>query len=438
MKTLQKKGKRVTKTIFLIFCLLLYSNFSEAQIRYAEYFSDKVLRIDLLRSGNALKDSLKITSLYTEEFWSGCRTKTIDVYEYGDYKVEINDISNGMLLFSYSYSSLFSEYLFTEQGRNESKDFQETLRIPFPKKTISIAFFKRPKGTEGWIEELRLTFNPNKPPMIVNTVVSTTKMRKIIDSGEPEHHVDIAFISEGYTLDEQMKFIEDSKRISEYLLNCEPFSLHKDRMNIWAVFSPSDESGVTDPSENSVKETALGFNFSTFGTDRYLMTENHFALRNAASAVPYDHLIVIVNTDKYGGGGIYNFYASCPSDNSETAFLVVHEFGHSFAGLADEYWTSDVSVTAYYNLETEPVEPNITTLVNFQSKWQDLIEEETPVPTPNEKKYRTTTGVFEGGGYVEKGIYRPYYDCTMKSVQYNAFCPVCRRAIEETIRLYSE
>jgi len=381
---------------------------------------------------------MRIHSLYTEEYWSGCRNKTIDPFEYGDYKVEVHHISGDILLFSYTYTSLFTEYLFTDAGKYESRSFEETVRMPFPKQSVSITFYKRNKQTMQWQEELQLLFKPDNPQNKIQAVESHAFVKKLNNAGPPEHNIDIALIAEGYTMSEQAKFIQDAEKIAEYLLKCKPFLDFREKINIWAVFAPSDESGVTDPSENQQKNTVLGCNFSTFGTDRYLMTDQHFTLRNIAAGAPYDHLIIIVNSDKYGGGGIYNFYATCTSDNSATNFLVIHEFGHSFAGLADEYWTSDVSVNDYYNPSTEPVEPNITTLVDFQSKWKDLVDENTPIPTPNERNFKNIVGVFEGGGYSEKGIYRPYLDCTMKSVKYNSFCPVCRQAIEQAIEYYSE
>jgi hypothetical protein len=106
--------------------------------------------------------------------------------------------------------------------------------------------------------------------------------------------------------------------------------------------------------------------------------------------------------------------------------------------LADEYYTSDVAYQDFYSLDVEPLDPNLTTLVDFDSKWKDMVENGTPIPTANTEKYEDVLGAFEGGGYVEKGIYRPKQDCTMKSIVVDNFCPVCKRAIVQMIDFYTE
>ncbi len=422
--------------VYLLFLFLVCSAYG--QINYSDYFTSEALRIDYLRTGNAAENTVKIEKIFREPTWSGCRSKTIDPHEYGNFKIEVTDAKTGKLLFGYNYSTLFSEYIFTESGLKDSAAFQETLRIPFPKNKISLTFSERLTKRNMWTEQFILEIDPVKIEKNSqhNTVSYTAK--KLHDSGKPEQRADIVFVSEGYTAQQQEKFFSDAERISGYLLGCNPFSSNSGKINVWAVFTASSEEGVTDPSENKEKNTILKCNFSTFGTERYLMTERQFILRDIASFVPYDHIIIVVNTNKYGGGGIYNFYATCPSDEPTTDFLVIHEFGHSFTGLADEYWTSDVAVAGYYDLNAEPAEPNITTLVSFDTKWKVMVEKSVPVPTPPSAKYHNTVGVFEGAGYSEKGIYRPFYDCTMKSVKYDAFCPVCRKAIESTIDFYSE
>lgn len=409
-----------------------------AQHDYDQYFTAKTLRIDYLRSGNINTDSIAMKAMFIEGLWSGSRSGMIEPYDYGDYKIEVFTADRKQRLFNFSYSSLFSEYKFTEPGRTEIKSFQETVRIPFPKNPVLLIFYKRLYETNAWTKQFEIAVEPEKIPLTHSEVSLNANIKQLVYSGRPEEKVDIAILAEGYTSMQSEKFFEDAQRTANYLLNCEPFKFYREKFNIWAVFAASEQDGITDPSDNITKTTLLGSNFSTFGSDRYLMTENHFMLRDIASAVPYDHLIVLANIDKYGGGGIYNFYATCTADDPHADFLVVHEFGHSFAGLADEYWTSDVSVIDYYNTDVEPYEPNITTLVSFETKWKDMVDGDTPVPTPSTKTYKDKVGVFEGGGYLEKGIYRPFLDCTMKSVMYDAFCPVCKSAIEKTILHFSE
>ncbi len=425
--------------ILLVFLFLGQMQMAaHSQITYDTYFTEQVLRIDYFRSGNAMNEEIALQTFHVEDFWSGCRSKTTEPYDYGDYKIEVFSEETKQKLFSFSYSGLFAEFTFTETGQTEIKTFQETVRMPFPKVPVQIVFYKRKFKDNLWEQQFELIVDPATVNITETPEISGRNISQIHFSGLPEKHVDIAVVAEGYTADQSEKFFRDATKTANDILNCEPFSFHKEKFNFWAVFVPSDEDGVTDPSGDIAKSTILNCNFSTFGTDRYLMTEDHFVLRDVVSSVPYDHLIILVNVNKYGGGGIYNFYATSSSDDLNSDFLVVHEFGHSFAGLADEYWTSDVSVIDYYNFEVEPCEPNITTLVSFESKWKELLEDGVPVPTPDTKEFRNKVGVFEGGGYVEKGIYRPFYDCTMKSVKYNAFCPVCQKAIEKAMMHYFE
>ena len=119
--------------------------------------------------------------------------------------------------------------------------------------------------------------------------------------------------------------------------------------------------------------------------------------------------------------------------NEKARPVLVHEFGHSFGGLADEYFYDDQYDTMYPS-DTEPWEPNITTLYRFSDKWQDMLPEATPIPTPADgKDIYTRLGVYEGAGYQSKGVYRPVQECRMKINESPEFCPVCRRALERMI-----
>ncbi|MEO8399043.1 MAG: M64 family metallopeptidase, partial [Ignavibacteriaceae bacterium] len=213
---------------------------------------------------------------------------------------------------------------------------------------------------------------------------------------------------------------------------------NKNKFNILGIEAPSEESGTDIPPKNIWKKTLFMTKFYTFDLDRYLMTIDNKDIRDAASNVPYDQIVLLVNTEMYGGGAIYNHYSVAVSDNNYSEYIFIHEFGHGFASLGDEYYDSDVAYKDFYSSDVEPLDPNLTTLVNFDSKWKDLVDPSTPIPTPVEDKYIDKVGAFEGGGYVEKGVYRPAYDCTMKSISINNFCPVCKRAIQQMIDFYSE
>jgi hypothetical protein len=233
-------------------------------------------------------------------------------------------------------------------------------------------------------------------------------------------------------------FQNDCKKFASYLFNASPFKENKNKFNIRGVLSPSQESGTDIPKENIWKKTIVNTSFYSFDIERYLMTADNKSVRDLAANAPYDQIYIIVNSDKYGGGAIYNHYSVGTSRNLYAEYVFVHEFGHGFGGLADEYYNSQVAYEDPYPLDIEPIEPNITTLVSFDKKWKSMVDKNTPVPTPAEEKYFKSVGAFEGGGYITKGVFRPMYDCTMKSKSTDNFCPVCKKALEEMIRYFSE
>lgn len=234
------------------------------------------------------------------------------------------------------------------------------------------------------------------------------------------------------------KFKDDAGRFSRYLFNCTPYKENKNKFNIWAIEAASEESGIDIPADSVWKNTVVNSSFYTFNSERYLTTFDIKSIRDIAANVPYDQIFILANSGKYGGGGVYNYYCESSSDNSFSEYVFCHEFGHAFAGLGDEYYDSQVSVIDYYDTLVEPWEPNLTTLVNFPSKWKKMVSKGTPLPTPNDEKYLNSIGAFEGGGYMSKKLYRPCYDCTMKSTKINSFCPVCKKAIIDMIMFYSE
>ncbi len=264
------------------------------------------------------------------------------------------------------------------------------------------------------------------------------KLIKVLDNGNPEKKVDIVILAEGYTDLEKQKFYDDSKRVSGYLFDEEPFKSEKDKFNITAVFTPSQESGTDVPGEKIYRNTHFNSSFYTFDLPRYLTITDMKDIYDAAAVVPYDQIYVLVNSERYGGGGFYNLITVCTSDNKLSKEVFVHEFGHGFAGLGDEYYTSTVAYEDFYNLDIEPWEPNLTTLKNFDLKWKNMVPDSIPIPTPRIAKYNKTVGVFEGGGYMTKGIYSPYMDCRMKSNEAKDFCPVCKESIEKIIQYYTE
>lgn len=420
------------KLIFLIIlCPALYAN-----AQFSSYFADKTLRIDYIRSGDIKSESVKIDRLIEKKDWSGSKINLVDTFCYGKCMVEVMDQSSSKLIYSRGYSTLFEEWRTTAEGKKIKKSFSETALVPFPKKPVKV-YFKTRDSLNIWHKTDSVIVDPLKSE-ILKPIENNNKIVKLHYSGDPKSKLDIAIIADGYSLSDSLKMKEDMKRFVTYLLTANPFNTNTDKINIWGVFTISKESGITDPILNSYKNTALGSSFNTIGSDRYLMTLENKTLHDQLCNVAYDQIIIMANTDKYGGGGIYNFYSTAAANDPRADFLIQHEFGHAFAGLGDEYYTSEVTVENFYPLNIEPWEPNITTLIHFEKKWKDMVDLKTPIPTPVKIGYEKTVGVYEGGGYMSRGVYRPFIDCTMKSVKYNYYCPVCVRAVQEMIDFYAK
>ena len=409
-----------------------------AQIKFDDYFEYKSLRIDYFHTGNINDDSYSIDELKEEPYWGGSKKNLLDKFDYGKYKVEVYDSESKKIIFSKNYSTLFGEWQTTEEAKNTYKTFSETVVIPYPKKDVEVKFYTRDKKN---ILHDKFTYKISPQNYFISKERHLSfKTFDVSVAGSSDKKVDIVIIPEGYTAAEMGRFKEDCAKFAGYLFNATPFKENKDKFNIRGVEAPSLESGTDIPKNNEWKKTILNTNFYTFDVERYLMTTDNKAVRDVAANAPYDQIYIIVNSEKYGGGSIFNHYSIGTNQNPYAEYVFVHEFGHGFAGLADEYYTSEVAYENMYPMDVEPIEPNLTTLVNFDKKWKDLVSKDAPVPTPDEDKYKVknVVGAFEGGGYVAKGVYRPSFDCTMKSKSVNNFCPVCKRAIEEMIRFYSE
>ncbi len=420
----------------IVTLLLLFNTVAFSQIKFNEYFIAKSLRVDFYETGNSAEKKIIFADAKQEQFWAGTQKNLIDTFNYGEYQYLVYDSISSKLIFSRGYCTLFQEWKATPEAKNEPRSFYETAILPFPLKTIKFEIQARNKNLE--FETVFSKYINPKDKFISSENPPKYNWYYIQKKGDYKEKVDVVIIPDGYTKEEMKKFRDDAKRFSGYLFNSSPFKENKDKFNVCAIEAVSEESGTDYPGENIWKNTIVGSTFYTFNLERYLTISDIKALRDIASIVPYDHIIVLVNTKTYGGGGIYNFFSVVSSDNIFSEYVNVHEFGHAFAGLSDEYYDSDVTVENYYSLEKEPWEPNLTSLVNFSKKWKDLVSKDVPIPTPVNEKYFGKVGAFEGAGYSAKGLYRPAYDCTMKSVSVNNFCPVCKRAIQEMIDYYTK
>jgi hypothetical protein len=285
------------------------------------------------------------------------------------------------------------------------------------------------------VATLKHTVDPNDILIHQKGRNHVTPYKYMVQNGTPEECIDIAILAEGYKPEEMELFYEDAAKVNEFLFSYEPFKSLQKKFNFVAVASPSEDSGVSIPKKGEWKHTAFSSNYSTFYSDRYLTTSHLKAVHDALAGIPYEHIIVLANTDEYGGGGIYNSLMLTAAHHSTFRPVVVHEFGHSFAGLADEYFYDDDVMSGSYPLDIEPWEANITTLVDFDSKWKDMLPKGTPIPTIEQD---TPVGVFEGGGYSSKGVYRPAYDCRMRTNSSLDFCTVCDKAIRRIVEFYTE
>lgn len=398
---------------------------------YERYFTNEVLRFDYLLSGDYSCATVFPCQTKREKQWSGSRNVLIDNLNLGTYRFQVYDQQSGELIFSKGFSPLFQEWQTTPEAKQMSKAFYQVIRFPFPKKNITLKVEQRDHNGQ-FCGIYSQNINPDNY-FIIREAALEVPIEKLFYSGDPAHKIDIAILAEGYTSGEMDKFISDARRLTDSLFAVAPFSQLKDYFNIYALKTPSAESGTDIPGERIYCNTLYNSSFYTFNISRYLTVTDLKTVSDMAANVPYDQLIVLVNSARYGGGGFYNSINVCTADHKLSSNVFVHEFGHGFGGLADEYYTSEVAFDDYYSLKVEPWEPNLTTMVNFDLKWKNMVETTTPIPTPRAGKYGTVVGAFEGGGYRAKGIYSPTEDCRMKSNKTREFCPVCQRAIRAVI-----
>lgn len=420
----------------ILLFILIMPFISIAQVDFHKYFKDKSFRFDFLLGGNSKEVNVYPQQMKQEPYWAGPKQQLIDPFNYGSYRFRIVDTKSDSLIFSKGFSTLFQEWQTTAEAKNTDRTFYQAAIFPFPKRNFRIEIDAR--QWDGDFKTIYASVIDPKNYFILDEKPIPFKTEIIVENGDPSNKVDLVILAEGYTTSEMEKFIADARRVTNYLFEEEPFKSEKENFNVKAVLTPSVESGTDIPGENIYKNTFFNSTFYTFDLSRYLTTSDMKTIYDAAAVVPSDHIYILVNSERYGGGGFYNFLTVCTSDNRLTKEVFVHEFGHGFTGLGDEYYTSDVAYEDFYNLEIEPWEPNLTTLVDFDSKWKSMVGSSVEVPTPRISKYNQTVGAYEGGGYLNKGIFSPYIDCRMKSNEAGEFCPVCKEAIQKTIKYYCE
>lgn len=384
---------------------------------YGQGITDATLRVDYIFAGSNGSAQIFLDKMSCSEGWHGRKVNMSSLPLRGNGSIVMQDAETADTLYMMSFSTLFQEWMATPQAKTQAMSFQNSFLLPMPERkanvTVSLYNYK------GAVICSYSHVVKADDILIRKAAVSEIPVRYIHKGGDTRTCIDVAIIAEGYTAEEQEKFYEDATVCVDAIFAHEPFASMKDRFNFLAVAAASPDSGVSIPRENIWKDTAVNSHFDTFYMERYLTTESIQKMHDLLDGLPYEHIIVLANTDTYGGGGIYNAYTLTTAHHPMFRPVVVHEFGHSFAGLGDEY-DYDSGEDPYYRSDAEPWEQNITTCHDFASKWQDMMNEE-------------GVELVEGAGYQKTGVWRPARDCRMRTNQAPAFCPVCQRAIRRII-----
>ena len=399
-----------------------------AQVRFSDYFLEETMRFDYYHSGDSRSEEYFFDALKAEPYWAGSHVSLLDTTGYGNQFFRIVDRASEREIYSRGFCTLFNEWQSTAEADSVRRSYPESVVFPYPRRPCRIEIFGRNAG--GHFEK-RFSQNIDPASCFVAQFTPRYETFEVAYNGNPAHRVDIVLLPEGYGAGERAKFEAACREFAREFFSYSPFREYASRFNIRAVWAPSADSGVTIPGERVWRNTACGASFYTFGSERYQMVDDFQRLRDIAAHVPYDYIYVLSNTQKYGGGGIFNFYGiSAAHHPTRTGKIYVHEFGHLLLGLGDEY----VGTTSYddmYARDIEPWEANLTTLVGFEDKfWKAMVPAGTPVPTPDTPEYEGVVGVFEGGGYAAMGVYRPWRNCLMNNLhRTDEFCPVCTKAI---------
>ena len=432
--TASSRNLRSVSNCFTTALLLLLTINVHAQ-DFDLFFTPNTLRLDYTFSGNADRQDIYVDELCRLPGWYGKRQHLSEVPVEGNGQVIVMQHGTENVIYRNSFSTLFQEWLSYDEAKTQKKSFENVFLVPMPKDTVDITVNLMNNRHEV-MATLTHTVVPTDILIHHKGERNVTPYEVLLQPADTAHCIHVAYVAEGYQEAEMPTFLEDARIAMEALFSHEPFKSLRDRFEIIAVKSPSKDSGTSEPRRGIWRETALQSHFDTFYSDRYLTTLHLKQLHDWLAGTPYEHIIVLVNTEEYGGGGILNSYNLSMTHHPKFRPVVVHEFGHSFAGLADEYAYEQEQIPMY-PADVEPWEPNITTMVDFESKWRDMMATSTPLPTPDNNMYAHAIGAFEGAGYSLKGVFRPTHDCRMRTNENPEFCPVCQRAIRRLIDFYT-
>jgi hypothetical protein len=442
------------------------------------------MRVDYYHTGNEKQEHFSLDRVVVEPLaWPGDPQKSIDTTMRGKYFFEVIDEATKKTIYSRGFASIFGEWETTAEAKAMNRTFSESLRFPSVDKPVRVVLKKRDAKNifqDVWTAKIDPA---DKFIMRAGALASAGRLIKLHERGDPATKLDLLILGDGYTAAERGKFERDARRMLAVLFATSPFKERENDINVWGLVPPSIDSGISSPSQKIYKRTTFGTSYDTFDSERYVLTTENRTFRDIAANAPYEVVEILTNSEKYGGGGIYNLYSTVAADSVWASYIFVHEFGHHLAGLADEYYTSDVAYLPPAD-KIEPWEPNVTALLDpLKLKWRDLVGPATPLPTPwpkeqfeamqkerqerrralraanrpesemnalfNEELQRDTelldgpplrgrVGAYEGANYEAKGYYRPQSDCIMFTRDNVGFCAVCRRALQETLDLYAK
>ena len=440
------------------------------------------MRVDYYHTGNAKEERFSLDRVVLEPLpWPGNPARSIDSTNRGKYLFEVMDAASGRVLYSRGFSSIYGEWETTGEAATINRTFSESLRFPAPDKPVRIVVKKRDPANvfrEAW----RVNVDPGDKFVTPGAAPETGALITLHRSGDPATKLDILILGDGYTVRERAKFERDARRLVATLFATSPFKERQHDINVWGLCPAAAQSGISRPSQHVYRRSPIGATYDAFDSERYVLTFENKAFRDVAANAPYEVVEILTNSATYGGGGIFGLYSTVAADSVWAPYIFVHEFGHHIAGLADEYYTSDVAYLPAAD-RVEPWEPNATALLDPAAlKWRDLVTPGTPVPTPwpkeaferytkevqqkrrairaanrpetemdalfrdeekhdtallNEGPHAAKVGAFEGANYEARGYYRPQADCIMFTRDNVPFCAVCRRAIEAILDLYA-
>ena len=462
--------------------LVLFTVIPVVQAAFDDDFTGKTLRVDYFHTGTAAREIFSLDRLRIEGPWPGSRVWLLDETDLGKYRVELADLLTHRVMFSRGFASIYGEWETTGEAADGTyRTLQEAVRVPEPKRPAQLRLRKR--DADGSFREVWQVRIDPASRFVDRAPLPAARVHALLDNGDPASKVDLLVLGDGYTAGEMADYRKAAEGVVAALFAEEPFRSRKSDFNVWIIETPADKSGISRPRAGVFRNSPLGARYNSFDSERYILSLEDHAWRDAAAAAPYDTVIMLVNERKYGGGGIYNLYSTAAAGSAFAPYLYVHEFGHHFAGLGDEYYTSPVSYESDPEVTAEPWEPNVTALLPGRPlKWADMAGEDVPLPTPWEKEaydqdsrslqkkraelrssgapeetleklffeerakftkqlgeeeYAGKVGAFEGAGYQSRGLYRPSADCIMFTRDQVGFCPVCLQAINHMIDLHT-